>query len=72
MSHKPCFSLFFQGELDQAGGKLEKIQEGWEYLQVKAALYFNAEMSGLPQHHKVRENELRAALILFLSLLFVV
>jgi DNA-directed RNA polymerase III subunit RPC1 len=30
------------------GGKIELIQEDWEYLQLHCALYFNSEVSGVP------------------------
>ncbi|KFB44003.1 hypothetical protein ZHAS_00011833 [Anopheles sinensis] len=30
------------------GGKIELIQEDWDYLQLHCALYFNSELSGIP------------------------
>jgi DNA-directed RNA polymerase III subunit RPC1 len=30
------------------GGKIELIQEDWDYLQLHVALYFNSEISGIP------------------------
>lgn len=29
-------------------GKIELIQEDWDYLQLHCALYFNSEISGVP------------------------
>uniref|UniRef100_A0A1Q3FVX2 DNA-directed RNA polymerase subunit n=1 Tax=Culex tarsalis TaxID=7177 RepID=A0A1Q3FVX2_CULTA len=31
-----------------SGGKIELIQEDWDYLQLHCALYFNSELSGIP------------------------
>lgn len=31
-----------------SGGKMELIQEDWDFLQLHVALYFNSELSGVP------------------------
>lgn len=31
-----------------SGGKIELIQEDWDFLQLHCALYFNSEVSGVP------------------------
>lgn len=33
---------------DAGGQKIEKIMESWEYLQIRCALYYNGDLSGLP------------------------
>jgi len=31
-----------------SGGKIDLIQEDWDFLQLHVALYFNSEVSGVP------------------------
>lgn len=40
-----------------SGGKIELIQEDWDYLQLHCALYFNSELSGIPLSLMVRFEE---------------
>lgn len=37
-----------------SGGKIELIQEDWDYLQLHCALYINSEMSGIPMTMQVK------------------
>lgn len=37
------------------GGKIELIQEDWDFLQLHVSLYFNSEVSGIPLAMLVRE-----------------
>lgn len=37
-----------------SGGKIELIQEDWDFLQLHVALYFNSEVPGIPLSMIVR------------------
>lgn len=38
-----------------AGQKLEKIMESWDLLQIRCALYFNGDLTGLPQSQQPKK-----------------
>jgi DNA-directed RNA polymerase beta' subunit len=48
-AHLALHSLACLQRIEDAGGqKIEKIMESWEYLQIRCALYYNGDLSGLP------------------------